>query len=177
MKKEITLFRIEHPDDQQGVFCSKKGLYHDGRSHSQYKSIIRRHHDQYSYPTYQCDRGLKYQIDLDKYNPNAKFAFNNQAKMLEAFKDYELSEFINRFGFKVYAIRTCHWFRSKHQAIYLASEVIEKIEITGQYKGERRKDELVKDQDITGSEYTTTGYDPASCTVVLSNNNLRESFT
>lgn len=177
MKKAITLFRIEHPDDQQGVFCSKKGLYHDGRSHSQYKSIIRRHHDQYSYPAYQYDRGLKYQIDLDKYNPNAKFAFNNQAKMLEAFKDYELSEFINRFGFKVYAIRTCHWFRSKHQAIYLASEVIEKIEITGQYNGKGGDNELVKDQNIAGSKCAATGHNTAGSAVVPSNNNLRESFT
>lgn len=124
----ITIIRIEHPSDGQGLWNSRKNNICKIESHSLYKTIRNRHITD-KYPTFSRDYELNTQIsyvDLISYH----FAFLNLEQFKEALTSEEIKECINDLGFQVLMLDVTDYFTSSYQAIFNKNSIVSSKDIS-----------------------------------------------
>jgi len=124
----ITVIRIEHPSDGQGLWRSGgDDIILD--KHSRYSDIACRHSNKDKFPTYSNDEALCIQLDwysLQKYH----FAFLNLEQFREALTSEEIKECINDLGFRVLMLDVTDYFTSSYQAVFNKESIISSKDIS-----------------------------------------------
>lgn len=127
------VIRIEHPDDNLGIFNSG-GNTARIRSHSCFNSINERHKDETKYPDYFRDKELQSQVEIiEEFTSHIykyRFAFHSLEVLNEAFTREELMEAIQDLGFRVYILEVSSWIESKYQVIFKPENVINRKDIS-----------------------------------------------
>ena len=124
----ITIIRIEHPSDGQGLWRSgdEDCLI---SNHSKFTEITERHSDKSKFPTYGNDEVLHTQIDwytLQKYH----FAFLNLEQFREALTNEEVKECINDLEFQVLMLDVTDYYTSSYQAVFNKESIISSKDIS-----------------------------------------------
>ena len=127
------VIRIEHPDDNLGIFNSG-GETARIRSHSCFNTIIERHKDETRYPSYHKDYKLQNQLDFiegcTSYIYKYRFAFHSLEVLNEAFTREELMEVIQDLGFRVYILEVSSWIESEYQVIFKPEYITSRKDIS-----------------------------------------------
>ena len=123
----ITVIRIEHPSDGQGLWRSGGDDIILDR-HSKYSDINCRHSTD-KYPNFIEDDELREQLsfnELEKYH----FAFLNLEQFREALTNEEVKECINDLGFRVLMLDVTDYFTSSYQAVFNKESIISSKDIS-----------------------------------------------
>jgi uncharacterized membrane protein len=131
MKPVKQVIRIEHPDDNLGIFRSTRGNI---SFHSCYDAIRKRHNDESKYPNYFRDKELHTQVEKLEGEYSAiqhyRFAFHSLEVLNEAFTREELIEVIQDLGFKVYILEVSNWIESQYQVIFKPENIVNRKDIS-----------------------------------------------
>lgn len=124
------LFRIEHPEDELGVFRS--GSVDDNDSfridnHSNYQGIVNRWGN---FPSYWWDHELYTNNNKREDIHEFKFGFNNQNDINNQFEIDDLKELVDNLGFQIYKIEVKECISSKYQVIFKEEDILNKVNIT-----------------------------------------------